>query len=223
MFAEAESNRLFAMHYSPEYDAATILRAHQEWAERCERPLAGAIQPHRNDRSASAGCGWGTFRGILAIIRSGGFCSRCLPATHRQQVEVFCYSNLTRNDPIAKRLRSGANEWRDIEPLGDDEAAELIRKDKIDILVDLALHSARNRLAVRESRAGAGDVAGICVDDGAVGDGLSAERSVDRFSGSERYYTEERWLPHCFWCYQRFGIRRGHWAAAGTDLQSHHI
>jgi len=45
-------------------------------------------------------------------------------------------------------LRALSDQWRDIAGLGDEQAVELIRNDKIDILVDLAGHTARHRLLV---------------------------------------------------------------------------
>jgi len=38
--------------------------------------------------------------------------------------------------------------WRDTARFSDEQAAELIRQDRIDILVDLTMHMANNRLLV---------------------------------------------------------------------------
>jgi protein O-GlcNAc transferase len=66
----------------------------------------------------------------------------------RGRFEVFCYSNAKVPDGVTQRLRGMAEHWRDIALLGDDEAADCIRADGIDILVDLAGHTAHNRLLV---------------------------------------------------------------------------
>jgi hypothetical protein len=63
------------------------------------------------------------------------------------------YSNSHPQDAVTERLRAYADDWRDIRRLTDDELIELIRADRIDILVDLSGHTALNRLAVFARRA----------------------------------------------------------------------
>ncbi len=47
------------------------------------------------------------------------------------------YCGIGRTDSTQGRIRSAADSWTDINPLSDEQAAEKIAKDKIDILVDL--------------------------------------------------------------------------------------
>ncbi len=69
---------------------------------------------------------------------------------HTPAVEAYFYSCLPTEpdkDVRAKKFREAAGDrWRDIEKMSDEEAAELIRKDRIDILVDLAAHTSGCRL-----------------------------------------------------------------------------
>jgi predicted O-linked N-acetylglucosamine transferase (SPINDLY family) len=51
-------------------------------------------------------------------------------------------------DEVTRQLKSAAAEWRMICGLSDARVAELVRQDRIDILVDLSLHTALNRLLV---------------------------------------------------------------------------
>jgi len=66
----------------------------------------------------------------------------------RRQFELFAYANVIREDAVTTRLKREFDHWRDIRPLNDDEAADLIEADAIDILVDLAGHTRENRLMV---------------------------------------------------------------------------
>jgi protein O-GlcNAc transferase len=66
----------------------------------------------------------------------------------RQKVEVFCYAEVTRPDSFTARLQGLADHWRVTVGLSDQRLAERIRTDGIDILVDLAGHTAGNRLPV---------------------------------------------------------------------------
>jgi predicted O-linked N-acetylglucosamine transferase (SPINDLY family) len=63
-------------------------------------------------------------------------------------VETFCYYNNTVVDVMTKRLMATCDHWRPIFGIADSEVANLIRSDKIDILVDLSGHMGKNSLLV---------------------------------------------------------------------------
>jgi len=66
----------------------------------------------------------------------------------RDRFELFCYACGPRHDHVTERLRRCVPHWRSIHALTADAAARVIRDDRIDILVDLAGHSANNALPV---------------------------------------------------------------------------
>ena len=66
----------------------------------------------------------------------------------RESVEIFCYSNTHPSDHLTDWFRSSADGWRAISALSDQQAADLIREDRVDLLVDLGLHTARSRLPI---------------------------------------------------------------------------
>jgi predicted O-linked N-acetylglucosamine transferase (SPINDLY family) len=66
----------------------------------------------------------------------------------RSRFEVFCYSNAQTPDTVTARLRALSEHWRDTALLDDAQTAALIREDRIDLLVDLAGHTAGNQLLV---------------------------------------------------------------------------
>ena len=67
----------------------------------------------------------------------------------RSQFDVFAYSNSKKkDDKFTGLFRQGVTVWRDIVGLPDEAVAEMIREDRIDILVDLSGHSEGNRLLV---------------------------------------------------------------------------
>ena len=63
-----------------------------------------------------------------------------------QQFEVTCYSNSIKEDAVTKRLRSNVHRWRMIYGKPDEQVDEMVRKDQIDVLIDLAAHSSGGRL-----------------------------------------------------------------------------
>jgi protein O-GlcNAc transferase len=67
---------------------------------------------------------------------------------NKQNFELFGYSNLRVEDSWTGRFKSAFDFWRPIIGQSDQAVAELIREDKIDILIDLSGHSFGNRLGV---------------------------------------------------------------------------
>ena len=66
----------------------------------------------------------------------------------RTQVEVFCYGEVKEPDTITEEIIDICDAWRSTVGLADLQVAELIRTYRIDILVDLAGHTANNRMMV---------------------------------------------------------------------------
>lgn len=77
-----------------------------------------------------------------------GFVQPLWEGMDRAAFEVFAYSNHRTNDETTAQLRAVTDGWRDIAGLTDERAAECIRQDGIDVLVDLSGHTAFNRLGV---------------------------------------------------------------------------
>src|ERR1035437_10334569 len=67
----------------------------------------------------------------------------------RSKFEVYCYNNnTTKGDHFTEHFKTAVTCWRQVGTMKDPEMVQLIRDDKIDILVDLSGHSALNRLSV---------------------------------------------------------------------------
>ena len=64
------------------------------------------------------------------------------------EVEIYCYSEAKRPDMATWVLRAGANRWFRTHGMSDRDVARQIHRDRIDVLVDLAGHTANNRLGV---------------------------------------------------------------------------
>jgi predicted O-linked N-acetylglucosamine transferase (SPINDLY family) len=72
-----------------------------------------------------------------------------LAAHDRAAVQIFCYSNVRLDDAVTKRIRAAVGEgWREITGKTDAQVVQMIERDRIDVLVDLAGHTADNRLTV---------------------------------------------------------------------------
>ena len=128
----------------------------------------------------------------------------------RRHFEIFCYSHLQRGDDVTEKVRSLSDHWQNIVRLGDEEAEAMIRADGIDILVDLALHTARNRLPLFARKPAPVQVSylGYCGTTGLEAiDYRLSDPYLDPAESDPACYREETLrLPHCYWCYQPGGV-----------------
>ena len=143
---EAHSILLHTLHCHPGLDARAIAEEHRLWNREHAEPLARFVPRHPNDRSPDRRLRIGyvspDFRGHSVAY----FLEDLFAGHDPAQVEIFCYANLKRPDEVTARLRQMVPHWREILGLPDAQVAALVGEDKIDILVDLAGHTARGRL-----------------------------------------------------------------------------
>jgi protein O-GlcNAc transferase len=209
--AAIASNRIFALHFHPDSDSAALLAAEQDWDRRfAERPRP-LVRPHVNpgapgsDRRLRIGYLSPDFREHVV----GWNMLPLLGAHNREQFEIIGYANVPRPDGVTERLGALADTWRNIHGWSDDHAADLIRSDGIDILVDLALHSAGNRLLifarkpapVQVSYLGYAGGTGLWAMDYRLSDPYLDPTDADLACYSERTIR----LPDTYWCYQPGG------------------
>src|SRR5262249_7203978 len=141
-------NLVYMLSYLPGFDAATIGEENRRWNEQHAAPLAKRIQPHTNEPNPD--------KRLKIGYVSSDFREHCLSfynlplltAHDHAKFEIVGYSDVPEPDGFTERLRSQADVWHDIARMPDDQVCELIRRDQIDILVDLTMHMERNRLLV---------------------------------------------------------------------------
>lgn len=75
-----------------------------------------------------------------------------LEAHDRSRVEVVCYSTSNYDDHVTRRIRAACDQWRFCYRTPDEELAEMIGRDEIDIVVELSGHTADNRLPMLARR-----------------------------------------------------------------------
>jgi predicted O-linked N-acetylglucosamine transferase (SPINDLY family) len=197
------SNLLLALHYHPGLDAETIFAEHLAWAKRQEAALAPHPRPsplRGEGRRLRIGYVSPDFRQHVM----GFFMEAVLACHDHEQFEIICYSDVARPDDLTKRLV--ADRWRTIAGQSDADVAERIRQDGIDILVDLAGHTAGNRLLVFARKPAPVQVThfGYMHTSGlATMDYRLTDAWCDPPGMTERYHTEKLVrLPNIGWCYQ---------------------
>ncbi|MBL8386269.1 MAG: tetratricopeptide repeat protein [Burkholderiales bacterium] len=200
----AISNALFASLYDGERDAATTCALHRELAARIA-PAAPARRAWPNPRTPARRLKVGYLSPDLRSHPVASFLEPVLAHHDARAVEVFCYSTTHAPDATTARLRTLAHAWRDCRGMDDAPLAARIAEDGIDILVDLAGHTAQNRAAVLRAKPapvqalyiGYPGSSGLPEMDWVIADDEVSPPSLDRLY-SERVLR----LPGSFWCYR---------------------
>ena len=146
--ASLHSDLIFALNFDSAATAEEKQFERSQWDQAHARKFSQHIKPHTNDsepeRRLRIGYVTSHFRRQAATYCFGGVILNHDP----KLFEVICYSDTLEDDDVTSLLRARADRWRLTRGLSDDQLAELIRKDRIDILVDLVGHMAGHRLTV---------------------------------------------------------------------------
>jgi predicted O-linked N-acetylglucosamine transferase (SPINDLY family) len=203
--AGLHSNLVFTVQYLPSYDGRMIQEELGRWNRRHAEPLKKLIQPHTNDRDPDRRLRIGY---VSPDFRAHVVGQNLLPLLchhDRRQMEIFCYSDVLGPDTLTEQLRGYADVWRSIVGLTDSQVVDLIRQDQIDVLVDLALHTAENRLVVFAHKPAPVQVTylGYCGSAGmdAMDYRLSDPYLDPKESDLSCYRERTIRLPETYWCY----------------------
>jgi predicted O-linked N-acetylglucosamine transferase (SPINDLY family) len=124
-----------------------VFARHSRFGEHFERPLTPLWPKHENSKDPN--------RQLRVGFISGDFCHHAVAnfieplLAHLSQdssLSLYAYSNTPMRDHVTERIRKQFGTWHHIFGKKDDDVAELVRDDRIDILIDLAGHTAHNRL-----------------------------------------------------------------------------
>lgn len=200
------SNLLLALHYTPLVPPEVISRAHKRW------DLLHA-QQWMPQEPAQIICPDPERRLRIGYV-SPDFCDHpvarffepLIGAHNSSKVEIFCYAASSNYDAVSARIKARCAHWVPIENLSDDDAAARIQHDQIDILVDLAGHTANSRLLlfarkpapVQVTWLGYPNTTGMSAIDYRLTDAIADPPGLTDRWHSERLIR----LPHGFLSYQ---------------------
>jgi predicted O-linked N-acetylglucosamine transferase (SPINDLY family) len=200
----AEHNYLYTLQYHAAATSEQILAEHRQWYERVSRRIP-ALNRWDNDADPDRILRVGYVAPDFRDHCQSFFTVPLLSSHARDRVRVYCYSDVAKPDAITRRLQGYADVWHDVSEMTDEELTRLVQFDRIDILVDLTLHMAKNRLLAFARRPAPVQITWL----GYPGTtGLSAidyrltDPYLDPPGQHDDWYTETSIrLPHSFWCY----------------------
>ncbi|MGD1277005.1 MAG: tetratricopeptide repeat protein [Tepidisphaeraceae bacterium] len=202
--AALHSNLIGALNYAQD-DPAALRRELEIWNQRHARPLRGQICPHDNDPSPQRRLRIGYVSADFRFHPVGRFLAPLLAHHDHGPFEIFCYGDVQHADEMTGRLRSACDVWRDIRGGSDEQVAELIRQDRIDVLVDLSLHTGGNRLLVFARKPAPVQVTYLayCGTSGLeTMDYRLTDPYLDPPGMDESAYSEKSVRLRTYWCYE---------------------
>jgi predicted O-linked N-acetylglucosamine transferase (SPINDLY family) len=202
----AHSDFLLALWHDPRETPGAVYEQSLRWAARHAEPLRRLWRPHDNDRDPSHRLRIGYVSADFRDHAIGRLVRPVLAHHDREHFEVFCYSDAEAPDAVTARLRAVADAWRETATISDEQLAEQVRSDRIDVLVDCCGHFAGNRLLAFALRLAPVQVShfGYC---GTTGMSAIDYRITDDWSDpagdTDRFHTEAlvRLEGGCCWCY----------------------
>ncbi len=199
---DIHSNLLFILNYSARHTPAELLAEHRRFGERHVQPVAAPLPDSAWPRRLRIGYVSPDFRSHVVA----SFMLPVLVRHDRERFDVYCYYTNSLADEVTEAIRGIADDWADCAHLSDAELVSRIRADRIDILVDLAGHSALNRLKafalrpapVQVTYLGYPNTTGLAAIDFRITDAIADPPGESDRVNVERLVR----LPRSFLCYR---------------------
>jgi protein O-GlcNAc transferase len=147
-YFNAYSNKNLCLNYLSSCSPLFIFEQHLECENQFGKLKAEPPLSPRSNQQAEKRLRVGYVSGDFRTHSVAYFFEPLLQGHNSNVVETFCYYNNLPVDEMTKRLMATSDHWRSIVGVIDLDVINLIRSDKIDILVDLSGHTAKNRLLV---------------------------------------------------------------------------
>lgn len=147
-YEDAFGNLLFTLNYHPDRSGEEIFAAYREYDDRFCLPHHKTWRVHQNQRDGTRRLKVGYVSPDFRKHSVRHFLEPLLSHHDKRVVEVYAYAEVAQEDAVTARYKSYVDHWICTIGLSDEALAKRIRADGIDILVDLAGHTAKNRLGV---------------------------------------------------------------------------
>ncbi|MEQ1826456.1 MAG: tetratricopeptide repeat protein [Pirellula sp.] len=203
---EVHSNLLCTLNPHAGWTPEQILGEHRAWDEIHAKPLRKQTLPHTNDLRTDRPLRIGYVTPDLKGAPVGRFMRPVYRAHHRDEFLIYTYSSVKNADAITEACREHSTVWRNVLGVSDGQLAEIIRQDKIDILIDLTMHMIDHRLLVfarkpapvQATYLAYGGTTGLSTMDFRITDRLLDPPEQNDFG----YVEQSIRLPGCYWCYE---------------------
>jgi len=208
-YRDAHSNLLLNLNYLPDAEISEIFEESKKWAQ-IQAPITLACKKHDNVLEPHRKLRIGYISPDFKVHSAMYFFDSLLIGHDRNKFEIYGYGDVLNPDSYTKKLVEKFDFYRNIINVADANAAELIKSDSIDILVDLAGHTGRNRLGVPAYKPAPIQVTYLGYPN-TTGMPQVDYRFTDAVADTpdqQQYYTEKLvFLPNGFLCYNPGNIQ----------------
>jgi predicted O-linked N-acetylglucosamine transferase (SPINDLY family) len=143
----AYNNLAFCMTHSENADPAELFATHRRFGEQFETPLKPHWAPHDNVKDPERRLRIGFISGDFCRHAVANFFEPVLEHLARDpRLSLYAFSNTSTVDQVTQKMRATFEHWHPVFGMKEDAIARLVRDNEIDILIDLAGHTANNGL-----------------------------------------------------------------------------
>ena len=142
------NNYLFTLDYDPDISAEDSLKEYQTFDEKYGKPLQVHWRPHKNNRDPNRRLKVGYMSPDYGQHSLRYFLEPWLQHHDPEQIEIYAYASIPEDKPHCERIRSYTDHWIVTSAMSAEEIADHIRREQIDVLVDLSGHGCGNNLDV---------------------------------------------------------------------------
>lgn len=141
---ELHSSSLICLNYDPDTSEEALRAAYDKYETTYARPLAGLRRAHANRPAPDRPLRIGYVSPDLCNHVVAVFMLPVIGRHDRSAFEIYCYADVRHIDETSRKFQD-MSRWLQTTGMTDEQLANRIAADEIDILVDLAGHSPENR------------------------------------------------------------------------------
>ena len=145
-FKGAHTNLVYALNFLNSCTPEQVFEAHVAWAREHAEPLTAKAEPHARPRRSRQPLRVGYVSPNFRAHAVTYFFEPVLRHHDSHAFRVYCYADVKLPDATTARLRGYGAIWTDVAGRSDEDVAARIRRDGIDILVDLTGLTENDRL-----------------------------------------------------------------------------
>ena len=203
--ASPYNNLIMLNHYTPNSSPRKIFNLATRWEQKYARNLK-PINLDNRTKLPNKKLRIGMLSDGFRTHPVGQMITKILEFLPKHEIELFAYSTSLKEDPITKRIKNCVVQWRTVDHLNEQQLAEQLAKDQLDILFDLSGHMSGCRLRTMVMKpapilvkwvGGLINTTGLSTMDYLLSDSIETPVGVDE------WYTEKLIrMPHDYVCYE---------------------
>lgn len=201
----AYNNLIILNHYLPRISQKKIFNLATRWESKYARKLKRVNLSERT-KLPNKVLRIGMLSDGFRTHPVGQMITQILELLPKQEIELFAYSSSLKDDAITQRIKKCVTQWHTVDHLNEQQLAEKLANDQLDILFDLSGHMSGNRLKIMAMKpapilvkwvGGLINTTGLSTMDYLLSDNIETPAGVDD------WYTEKLIrMPNDYVCYE---------------------